>query len=202
MLGEVRITSRLAIFSTSIYAQHVLLTFLWNNLPFGAWVFSGMLYFCSRETIFSCLINDSLSWNATGNWPRYSQRPFGHSVMYSPMWSPESLSRILASVNGSSSLVVHRSGHKQCSPLNSCHMRYSSHVSSITCLPPFTGLASSLSLHDSQYKKKMYQENGFNLKSRGSNDKIIWEFLIWSSRTFQYDGMAVDNELLGIWNKD
>ena len=154
MLGKVRITSRLAIFTTSIYAQHVHLTFLWNNLPFRTWVFSGMPYFCFRETIFSRLINDSLSWNATGNWPRYSQCPFGHSAMYSLMWSPESLSRILASVNGSSLLVICRSGHKQCSPLNSCHMQYSSHISGITCLPPFTGLASSLSLHDSQYKKK------------------------------------------------
>ena len=154
MLGKVRIASRLAIFATSIYAQHVRLTFLWNNLPFGAWVFSGMPYFCSRETIFSHLINDALSWNATGNWPRYSQHPFGHSATYSVTWSPESLSRILASVNGSSSSVICRSGHKQCSPLNLCRMRYSSHVSSIMRLLPFTGLASSLSLCDSQYKKK------------------------------------------------
>ena len=110
--------------------------------------------FVLEKLFFSRLINDSLFWNATGNWPRYSQRPFGHSATYSPMWSPESLSRILASVNGSSSLVVCRSGHKQCSPLNSCHMQYSSHVSGITCLLPFTGLASSLSLRDSQYKKK------------------------------------------------
>ena len=95
----------------------------------------------------SLLNNGSLSWN-TGNRPRYSQRPLGHSATYSPMYSPESLSRILASVNGSSSSVVRRSGHKQCSPLNLCR------VSDITRLPLFTGLASSLSLRDSQYKKK------------------------------------------------
>jgi hypothetical protein len=95
------------------------------------------------KKLFSHLIIDSLSWNATGNWPKYLQRPFGHSAMYSPMWSPEPLSRILASVKGGSWFVVHRSGHKQSGPWNLCRARYSSHISGVTHLLLSTGLPSS-----------------------------------------------------------
>ena len=98
--------------------------------------------FVPKELFFR-LVNDFLSWNATGNWPKYSQRPFGHSAMYSPMWSPEALSRILASVIGGSSLIVRKSGHKQCSPWKLYRARYSSHISGVTRLLPSTGLASS-----------------------------------------------------------
>jgi hypothetical protein len=107
----------------------------------------------------------------------------------------------LASVTGGSSSVVCRSGHKQCGPWNLCRVRYSSHISGVTRFLSSTGLASSLSFYDSQYQKT-YQKNGFNSKSKGSNDKINREFSISLRRTFRYDGMAVGNGLLGIWNRD
>ena len=72
------------------------------------------------------------------------------------MWSPDSLSTILASVEGGSWLVVRNNGHKQFGPRNWCRLRYSSHISGVTRLLSSTGLPSSLvlSLRDSQYKNK------------------------------------------------
>ena len=85
------------------------------------------------------------------NWPKYLQIPFGHSATYSPIWSPDPLSRISASVKGGSSLDVRRSGHKHCGPWNLCRARYSSHISGGTRLLPSTGLHSLvISLRDSQ----------------------------------------------------
>jgi hypothetical protein len=92
-------------------------------------------------------VNDYLPGNATGNWPKYSQRPFGHSAINSPMWSPDSLSMICASVRGGSSLVVRKSGHKQFGPRNFCFLRSSGQRSGGTRMLPSTGLPSSFSFN-------------------------------------------------------
>jgi len=102
--------------------------------------------FVPKELFFKYLVNDYLSGNtATGNWPKYSQRPFGHSAIYSPMWSPDSLSTIWASVEGGSSLVVCKSGHKQFGPRNFCFLRCSNQWTGGTRMLPSTGLPSSFS---------------------------------------------------------